>query len=173
MAELSACLTEICARLETPYAGLPIPSIFDSEISECLRLCIPVDANSMMSVARTLSVPVVDMLLGFSERMATYSLRTGDQGAFDDGLLSLRIAYDGQVVDWREVVLEVALYLDVVGRAGLSLESSLSLGGKFADLLKAIPKDRRIEDMGYVVDHEHPDGAAYRRTWPTPYRRGD
>jgi len=167
--QLGDCLTKIQETTHGGYVDMAIPSRLDTAISGCLQRYVPLNDESRVAVARTLSHAVVDMLLLFSERMATYSLRNRDQIAFDTGLLSLSLAYDGPV-DRRETLLEVRLYTDASTRAGLSLDSVLRSGGEFAQLLTELmrkhPKDRRIEEMGYVLDCDDPDGVRYRRIDP-------
>lgn len=164
----SDCLTRIAETLYPGHSRLPIPSHFDRDISECLQDYIPLDVESKAAATRALGHKVLFMLLGFSERMATHSLRTGDQGAFDMGLLSLSITYEGHI-DTRETLLVIPLYLDVAARVGLSLDSMLTADGSFSNQLRAFirrrPEDKRIEAMGYVLDHDNPDGVAYKRTW--------
>ena len=89
------------------------------------------------------------------------------------GLLSLRIAWQGPP-DRRETLLRVRLYTDVSTRLGLSLASALQAGDEFAQLLSELmrkaPKDRRIDDMLYVLDCDDPDGTRYRRIDPPASR---
>lgn len=162
---LGDCLTNVHETI-ADYSRLPIPSDVDRKISECLLDCASLDAHSTAAVGRTLSGRAVALLRVFSERMATHSLRTRDQAAFEIGLLSLRLASERE--DWRDVLVVMSLYVDEVTRIGLALDSSLSRGGGFAGRLRSFmlrrPEDKRIEAMGYVLDNDNPDGVAYKRT---------
>ncbi len=101
----------------------------------------------------TISNDVGWLLIGFGFNMATYSLRTGNQRYFNNGLAAIGIA--SKIVDLRECLRLLSLYWDVHKKKGLDFEFIISKNMYFSRIIKDFidreEKNKSLECMEYFI----------------------
>lgn len=153
------------------YFGLPIPQPIDREITELMRAWAELNPSERSAASLRVSDRQSLRLKAYSERMASFAVRTRDPEKIFFGLLALGV--DGWRGDWREKVLVLSLHYDAIQRingdpeamfaraaALLSPEAAQALAG----YLQRSPENKTIEIMGYVPGSDD-DGFRYQRTW--------
>jgi hypothetical protein len=153
------------------YFSLPIPQPIDREITEVLRAWAALSPAERSATSSRVSDRQSLRLKAYSERMASFAVRTGDPEKVFFGLLAL--GADGWRSDWREKVLVLSLHNDALQRINgdpaamferaaelLSSEAARAL----ASYLQRPPDDKAIRGMGYVESSDE-DGFRYQRTW--------
>ena len=97
---------------------------FDRDINKAIEsyLLLTKEAKNKTFISKEIG----DLLVAFGENMATYSMRTGEQKYFTNGLIALGIAY--KVVDWRDVLRILALYWDTHKKKKLSFQFAIDQG---------------------------------------------
>jgi hypothetical protein len=149
------------------YWTLPIPSKVDEEITECIQSYSQLAIDDKLKIREEITISTARLLLYFSERMATLSLRTRKQHIFDTGLVGLSIA-SGKV-DLREITTMLSLYYNASSRNNLSFDNVLGQKDEFSEnvmsFLNRRDKSKRIEAMGYVVEVNEKKELTYKRTW--------
>lgn len=104
-------------------------------------------------------------LLGFSIRMATYSLRLSDERLFANGMVALSIIID--ILDKREVLIAITLFFDIKQKHCFSFNSFLKQNDRFSVLLedftKRKPEDQSLECMGYTLTADENSNLIYKR----------
>lgn len=152
---------------KTGYWKLPVPSDIDASIREIIRLYRQANNEEKNKIKSDLSEGVARLLLFFSERMATFTLRTGSQEVFDDGLMALEIAYD--LVDLAEILICFSLYYDVSQKHGLSFKpfegNEISSREALNGFLSRVEEDKSIEAMGYSIINDDSNQPTYKRNW--------
>lgn len=153
--------------LQIGYWKLPIPSDVDMEIINCIKNSKSLSNDDQLNIKNSINTDIARMLLYFSERMATLSLRTNDQDVFLIGLLALDMI--GGREDIREILLIMPLYYDVSKRNKLSFDKVLSQNDDFAsfvkDFLSRNEDEKTLESMGYILTKDGSDNPIYQRTW--------
>lgn len=149
------------------YWTLPIPSKVDNEIMECIHFYNSSAPKEQLRTKQSITTAVARLLLYFSERMATLSLKTKSQTTFDGGLVSLSLVVGK--VDIREITILFSLYFDVSRKNGISFDGVLKQPGEFTENLISFlgrsDKDKQIESMGYTIEVNSMKEPAYRRAW--------
>ena len=153
------------------YGPLPIPTQLDNEISLIIDRWLEIPPDQRITDVSKVKGEQRDILLAYSERMASYAVRTGDERALLRGLLALGL--DGWQVDWRDNTALLALYNDAAIRTHVSLETLFAKAEKFLSLnvsrsfhyfLKRNPREKSLQAMGYEVANDE-GGFRYRRNW--------
>lgn len=153
------------------YGPSPIPSPLDGEISALIENWKNLPSKKRIAEISGIKDEQKDILLAYSERMASKSVRTGSKEDLFRGLLALGL--DGWNNDWRDNLVLLALYADASSRIHISLESLFSDASKFMPLnvinafrafIKRNEKDKSLDAMGYEVSQDS-DGFRYRRNW--------
>ncbi len=146
---------------------LPIPSKYDREIIKCIQFYNSQNLENRQKIRKEINVSVARLLLFFSERMATLSLRTKNQSMFDIGLFGLSITLGK--IDIREITLIFSLYFDVFKRCSVSFNKILEQKDEFSEHLSSFlnrkNEDKQIESMGYIVEVNEMKELAYKRNW--------
>jgi|SRR5579863_6461034 len=153
------------------YFGLPIPQPLDGEITELMRAWAELNPSERSSASLRVSDRQSLRLMAYSERMASFAVRTQDPEKVFFGLLAL--GADGWRGDWREKVLVLSLHYDAIQRTNgyreamferaaalLSPEAATALAG----YLQRSPENKSIKVMGYVAATDD-YGFRYHRTW--------
>lgn len=152
---------------EIGYWKLPIPSKTDASIREIIKLYRKANGVERNKAKSDLSDGVAKLLIFFSERMATYALRTGSQEVFDDGLMALEIVYG--FVDLAEILVCFSLYYDVSQKHGLSFKTfegtEVSIREALKGFLSRVEQDKSLEAMGYSILIDDSNQPTYKRNW--------
>jgi len=160
-----------CLRAERGYGRLPIPQPIDGEITELMRAWADLSPSERSATSLRLSDQQSLKLQAYSERMATFAVRTRDPERIFFGLLAL--GADGWRGDWREKVLVLSLHYDAIKRLTANPEAmferaaallSPKAASALASYLQRSPENKSIKVMGYVVASDD-DGFRYQRTW--------
>jgi hypothetical protein len=153
------------------YFGLPIPQPIDGEITELMRVWAELSPSERSAASLRVSDRQSLRLKAYSERMASFAVRTRDPEKIFFGLLALGV--DGWRGDWREKVLVLSLHYDAIQRlnvdpAAMFERAAALLSPKaatdFANFLRRSSENKSIKVMGYVVASDD-DGFRYQRTW--------
>lgn len=153
------------------YGTLPIPTPRDGAISALLRAWLNLDEPKRLSFLSRLPKGFRFALLAYSERMASFAVRTHDKECVVLGLLALGL--DEWCEDWRDNATILCLHYDAAKRIGLDPDSlfeetanllPLEPAGALRSFILRSTEDKSLGSMGYVVDAD-PDGLRYRRTW--------
>ena len=153
------------------YFSLPIPQPIDGEITEVMRAWAALSPSERTAA----SLRVLDRqslrLKAFSERMASFAVRTRDSEKIFFGLLAL--GADGWRGDWREKVLVLSLHYDALQRINGNPEAtfkraaallSSEAAAALESYLRRSPENQSIRVMGYIAASDN-DGFRYHRTW--------
>ncbi len=152
------------------YGRLPIPTQRDAVISGVLQNWLGMDGLSRKNALSQITEAYRWTLLSYSERMASWAVRSRDRNAILLGLVALGM--DGWQFDWRENMVLVCLHCDASQRigaapAGLFEEAAQFLPKMPADALRSFlgrsDEDRSLAAMGYVAAADA-DGFRYQRT---------
>lgn len=154
------------------YGRLPIPQPRDAEIGALLERWASLDAPARRTAAQQLALEQRDVLLAYSERMATMAVRHGDDELILLGLLALG-ADNLELGDERDSLLIVPLHNDAALRIGadpvaIFERAAALLPEESASVLKSFPQrpddTKTIQSMGYIASADA-DGFRYMRTW--------
>lgn len=104
------------------------------DIINCIKKYKSLSNDEQLNFQNSVNTDIARLLLYFSERMATLSLRTNDQDVFLIGLLALDMI-DGRE-DIREILLIMPLYYDVSKQNKLSFDKVLNQNDEFATFVK-------------------------------------
>lgn len=153
------------------YFSLPIPQPIDGEITQLMRAWAALGPSQRSVASLRASDRQSLRLKAYSERMASFAVRTGDPEKVFFGLLAL--GSDGWRGDWREKVLVLSLHYDALQRLNCDPEATFESAtallspnavADFASFLRRSPENKSIKVMGYVAASDI-DGFRYRRTW--------
>jgi hypothetical protein len=153
------------------YGKLPIPQARDAEISGLLRTWAGMEEHSRILAAREILEEQRFTLLAYSERMASFAVRSNDPELIFLGLLALGV--DGWRGDWRDNAALISLHYDAAHQLRVVPEAIFEntaalLPAKSAAALRSFlrrsAKDQSLEAMGYVAGTDS-DGFRYKRTW--------
>jgi hypothetical protein len=161
-------LDEILKRVvEIGYWKLPIPSNIDTDIINCIKSYQSLPKDKQMSLRDSINMDIARLLLYFSERMATFALRTRDQDVFQLGLLALDLINGQEYL--REILFVMPLFYDASKRSKLSFEKVPYQNDDFAnfieDFLSRDEEDKSLECMGYILTKDEDNNLTYQRTW--------
>ncbi len=99
------------------------------------------------------SIEIAWLLMGFGFNMATYSLRTGNQRYFTNGLNAIEIA--SQSIDSRDAMRLLPLYWDVFKQKELSFEPIISQNTEFSKTLQKFlnreEADKTLKSMSFML----------------------
>ena len=153
--------------IEIGYWSLPISSDVDYDIINCIKSYQDLSINKQASFRKSVTGESTRLLLYFSERMATLSLRTSNQNMFQVGLIALEII--AEELDVRDIHLIMSLYYDVAIRNNLSFEKVLNQNDGFSVFVKTFldrkEEDKTLESMGYKLTNDNDNNPIYQRTW--------
>jgi hypothetical protein len=153
------------------YGPLPIPQPRDREISGLLEKWKEMSAVERQAAGQCIRESQRFTLLAYSERMASFAIRTLDEEKIFLGLLALGV--DGWKADWRDNAEILCLHFDAAKRIGsppnriferAAILLSLKVGTALRSFLRRTPEDQSLEAMGYSVGDDN-DGFRYRRDW--------
>lgn len=153
------------------YGVLPIPDARDIKITELIKAWLNLDASVRQAETLQIREQQRYTLLAYSERMASFAVRTRDQELIFLGLLALGI--DGWRDDWRDNAEIVALHYDAAQRIDESPDRifdraatklSLKVATQLRLFLRRSPTDQSLAAMGYSVGNDA-DGFRYKRDW--------
>jgi hypothetical protein len=153
------------------YGRLPIPQPIDGQITELMQVWAALSPSERSAASLRVSDRQSLRLKAYSERMASFAVRTLDTEKIFFGLLALGV--DGWRGDWREKVLVLSLHYDAVQRIDEDPEDmferaaallSPEAGAALASYLRRSPENKTIKVMGYVAASDD-DGFRYHRTW--------
>lgn len=151
---------------EIGYWTLAIPSKFDEAILECIQEFNNLSPHDKLNQKKDITISVAWLLLSFSERMASLSLRTENQNTFDIGLIALNIIFGK--LDFREIIIIFSLYYDVSVRHRYSFDKILGQKDEFSGILSSFLnrkfEDKQIETMGFTVEVNDLKKLTYKRT---------
>lgn len=163
-----AKLDEILKKvIEIGYWKLPIPSDVDNDIAACIKSYQTLTSDMKTSFRKDVNNDLAKLLLYFSERMATLSLRTKDQGIFQIGLYALD-AINGRI-DIREMLVIISLYYDVHVKNKLTFDEIIKNKESIVEIVQSFlnrsEEDKSLLAMGYVVETNESKEVTYKRTW--------
>jgi hypothetical protein len=153
------------------YGALPMPQPRDHEITNLLNDWLQLNNLVRQVVTQQVKESQRFTLLAYSERMASFAVRTRDQQKIFLGLLALGI--DGWNGDWRENVEILCLHYDAAVRIQVMPEQifenvasilSLKASTAFSEFLRRSPEDKSLNSMGYSAGSDV-DGFRYKRDW--------
>ena len=161
-------LEEIRKRLrDIGYWTLTIPSDEDYEIIKCLSDYQKLSKGQKLAFKNDITYDMAGLLIYFSERMATLSLRSKEQNIFESGLYALDVSSDKR--DFREILMILSLYYDVSNRNKLSFDSFINQKEALTESLMTFinrnDKDKTLECMGYILTRDENNNPIYQRTW--------
>lgn len=149
------------------YWNMEIPSQADDEISKNIEYFRKIAKSEKDKIKNNVSEDIAWLLLSFSERMATLSLRTCDQNIFCNGMFALDIAYGK--LDSREILIIMSLYFDVSVKNRLSFDEILKQKEPISETIQLFlnreEEDKKISAMGYIIENDKMNQPAYKRTW--------
>lgn len=145
------------------YCELPIPSDIDREVWALVTEYRSLAQDMRAEERDHLPIKAWHFLLEFSVRMANLVLRTGRQDALKVGLAALEFTHE---VDWRDILVRLALYVDLSSRFGLDLEAVNEHDEPFASTLRRFlareSKDKSLEAMKWQLVEDPVHGMPYR-----------
>lgn len=153
------------------YGTLNIPSLRDEEITKLIEAWIELDTAARQVAAQQIMETQRFTLLAYSERMASYAVRTRDQRRIFLGLLALGV--DGWKGDWRDNAEILCLHYDAAKVIGAVPNQIFEKAAKFLPLkvatalrlfIQRSPEDKSLEAMGYSAASDE-DGFRYKRGW--------
>lgn len=161
-------LDEIFERvMEIGYWKLPIPSDVDYDIIDCIKSYQTLAKDMKTSFRNDVTNDIARLLLYFSERMATLSLRTKEQNIFEIGLFALD-AINGKI-DIREIQVILSLYHDAHIKNKLTFDEIIKQKESIAEMLQSFlnrkNEDKSINAMGYFIETNEANQVTYKRTW--------
>ena len=150
--------------------GVPAQlSVLDNAFNKTIIEYKQLSEHDKDEVQKLITIKIADLLLGFGERFATYSLRLSSQEYFTNGLIALSVTL--KVQDTRELLRVLSLYCDVQKKRNLSFSEVLEQGNEFSSFLKQFinreKKDKTIECMRYVIKYDD-DTPTYYDTFTIP-----
>jgi len=166
--ELKLILRDLENDNEYYKKGIPSTmSKVDVELNRIMHECKLISEEEIETLRENISIDIGWLLLSFAENMATYSLRTSKQDFFTNGLFALSLIFD--TIDWREIILIMALFYDVHKRTGLSFEEIARPEDKFKvfieEFLDREEDNKSLEAMGYILTKDEDGNPIYQRTW--------
>lgn len=152
---------------EIGYWKLAIPSKLDYEILKNIESYRKLIKSEKDILKNDMTIEATRLLLYFSERMATFALRSNDQNIFNNGLYALDVTCGK--LDLSEILINLSLYYDVTKKNSLTfdefIKSKEDLTGILLSFLGRKDDDKSIESMGYVVEADEMNQLIYKRTW--------
>lgn len=161
-------LDEIFKRvMELGYWKLPIPSDIDNDIINCIESYQTLSKEMKASFRSDVTNDIARLLLYFSERMATLSLRTKEQNIFQTGLFALD-AINGRI-DIREILVILSLYHDVYIKNKLTFDEIIKQEESISEMVQSFlnrkDEDKSLNAMGYIIETNKANQVTYKRTW--------
>ncbi len=153
------------------YGTWPIPDPLDDRISRLIQAWMQLPSELRENEAASITDEQAGVLRAYSERIASWAVRTKDAKLLVFGLLAIGI--DGGSVDWREDILLLSLHHDAAQKVGVAPEIVFeeaarllptSVEDALMAFLKRSPDDQSLESMGYKEAADR-DGFRYQRTW--------
>jgi hypothetical protein len=169
--DLFSAATWLLSENNRSYGPLPIPNSTDDRIGKLLQIWTSLDRASRATASGRMLDRQGLTLQAYSERMASFAVRTRDLEKVFLGLVALGIV--GGRGDSRENLLVLSLHVDAAQRLGAAPEPifgratallSRAVAIAYSKFLQRSEADRSIAAMGYVASCDS-DGFRYLRTW--------
>lgn len=169
--DLFASASWLKAENNRGYGPLPIPQSTDDQITKLLRDWASLPQSERSVASNQILEDQRFTLLAYSERMASFAVRTGDSERIFLGLLSLGV--DGWRSDWRDNAVILALHYDATQRLGIDTARmfgraagllSPKVANAFSGFLNRSADDKSLKSMGYVAGNDL-SGFRYLRKW--------
>jgi hypothetical protein len=146
---------------KNPYVRQPFPTDLDEAIMDLVGRFVDADHRERLQLWVMLqpSLEHSQVLVAYSERMATQALRQSDVELVREGLVAVLL--EGGRDDWRETTIALTLLYDAATRLGASgadvfgqvakLAPKLEVSQSIRKFSQRSPENRTIESMGYQL----------------------
>lgn len=123
---LSEAVTEFLDAVSQtrPYRMLSkgeVPTIAEHKLYEAIRRLAPLSEEAVCCVRQRLNVDQAYFLVNFARRMAVHAARTKDLAMLM--LCAYGFVFDDGLVEWRDIMMDLAIIEDCCGRLGTNIES--------------------------------------------------
>lgn len=150
------------------YWTLPIPSLADERLIKFIEDYYNLIDDERNMIAGKINNELSRLLLYFSERMATLSIRKNDQKYIIIGLKALDISMNA--TDNREVILILSLFYDAAKRLAIdlvkiNLKDTLKINQLIYSFVQRKENDKTLDAMGYTFIKDENGEFGYKRTW--------